>query len=272
MPDLITPYVPALISSALFVLVFFVMTLWLVSIPMRDSSIVDIFWGLGCAAVAWVAWITAGSGTTRSTLALIAASLWGMRLGLYIGIRNWGAEDKRYARLRQHITGQGKNYVLYSLRAVFGVQGIAMFICTLPLVVAIVAPAPAQPGPLMWLGLAFWAVGLTVETLADWQMSRFRATRMQPGTVMDKGLWHSSRHPNYFGEMVVQWGLFLIACDVGTIGYLTIVAPLLLSYVIVGPLGANLLERRLGKKNPGYDDYIRRTSAFVPWPPKKGLE
>ena len=269
MPDLIAPYGPALANSALFVIGFFVVTLWLVSIAMRDSSIVDIFWGLGCAAVAWVAWLTAGSGTTRSMVALGAATLWGVRLGLYIGIRNWGGEDRRYARLRQHITDQGKNYVLYSLRAVFGMQGIAMFICTLPLIVAIVSPSPVTPGPLLWAGVALWIVGFLCESIADWQMARFRATRTEAGTVMDKGLWHYSRHPNYFGEMVVQWGLFLMACDVGAAGYLTVVGPLLLSYVIIGPMGANLLERRLGKKNPGYEDYIRRTSAFVPWPPRK---
>lgn len=269
MPDLFLPLVPALRNSALFVAGFFVLGLWLASLALRDSSIVDIFWGLGCAAVGWVAWLTVGGGGTRATVMLVAATLWGVRLGLYIGVRNWGAEDRRYARLRQHVTGQGKNYAWYSLRAVFGMQGVFMFICTLPMVVAIASPVSAAPGLWLWLGLVLWALGLVVEASADWQMSRFRGSRVQPGTVMDRGLWRYSRHPNYFGEMVVQWGLFLIACDAGIAGYLTIVAPLLLSYVITGPLGANLLERRLGKKNPGYEDYVRRTSAFVPWPPKK---
>ena len=100
-------------------------------------------------------------------------------------------------------------------------------------------------------------------------MSRFRRERSRPGLVMDKGLWRYSRHPNYFGEMVIQWGFFVMACDVGLAGYLTIAGPLVLSYGIIGPLGAKLLERRLNKKNPGYEDYVRRTSAFVPWPPKK---
>ena len=268
MSHLMSLYGSALVGSAVFVLVFFVITLWLVSLAIRDSSIVDIFWGLGCAAVAWVAWLSSDAHTTRAIMALVAATLWGVRLGVYIGVRNWGSEDRRYARLRQHITGQGKNYTLYSLRAVFGTQGFFMWICTLPVVVAIASPAPAQLGMLAWIGCALWAAGLSVESIADWQMTRFRASRGQPGEVMDKGLWRYSRHPNYFGEMVVQWGIWLIACDVGLAGYLTIFAPLLLSYVIIGPLGANLLERRLGKKNPGYEDYIRRTSAFVPWPPK----
>ena len=269
MSELLATYGAALVNSALFVIGFFVITLWLVSIAIRDSSIVDIFWGLGCAAVAWVAWFSAGSGTLRSEVVLAAATIWGLRLGLYIGTRNWGAEDKRYARLRKHVTDQGKNYTWYSLRAVFGMQGIAMFVCTLPLVVAIVAPAPALSGPLLWVGAVLAGAGVIIEATADWQMSRFRAARTQQGVVMDRGLWHYSRHPNYFGEMMVQWGLWLMACDVGAVGYATIIAPLLLSYVIIGPMGANLLERRLGKKNPGYEDYIRRTSAFVPWPPRK---
>ncbi len=262
-------YGPALTNSALFILGFFVLTVWLVSIALRDSSIVDIFWGLGSAAVAWVVWLSAGAGTTRSVLMLVAVTLWGVRLGVYIGMRNWGSEDRRYARLRQHVTSQGKSYTLYSLRAVFATQGFFMWVCTLPAVVAISSPAPAELGVLAWIGVGLWVVGLSVEAIADWQMARFRAARSQSGEVMDKGLWRYSRHPNYFGEMVVQWGFYLVACDVGLAGYVTIVAPLLLSYVIIGPLGANLLERRLGKKNPGYEDYIRRTSAFVPWPPKQ---
>ena len=269
MIDLLAPLLPALVNGELFIGGFFVVTLWLVSLALHDSSIVDIFWGLGCAAVAWVAWLTAGTGEIRSTLVLVAATLWGVRLGVYIGVRNWGAEDRRYARLRQHITEQGRSYAWYSLRAVFGMQGLFMFVCTLPLVVAIASPASGPPGAVFWVGLALWAVGLSIESLADWQMARFRRRRTEPGLVMDQGLWRYSRHPNYFGEMLVQWSLFLMACDAGLLGTLTFVAPLILSYLIVGPLGANLLERRLGKKNAGYEAYVGRTSAFVPWPPKR---
>lgn len=263
-------YAPALAYSGLFILGCFVLTLWLVSLALRDSSIVDIFWGPGCAAVAWVAWAASGSGSSHAVAAVLAATLWGLRLGAYIGLRNRGGEDRRYARLRQHISDQGKNYALYSLRAVFGMQGLFMWICTWPLIVAVVTPSTRAIGALGGVGLGLWAMGLIMETLADAQMSRFRAQRTEPGAVMDRGLWRYSRHPNYFGEMLVQWGLFLLACDVSRFGWLTVFGPLLLSYVIMGPLGANLLERRLGKKNPGYEAYIRRTSAFIPWPPKRG--
>jgi steroid 5-alpha reductase family enzyme len=134
--------------------------------------------------------------------------------------------------------------------------------------VAIVSPAPAVLGPAAWIGAALAAIGVFTETTADWQMSSFRARRTAKGGVMDRGLWRYSRHPNYFGEMLVQWGLWLLAVDTGLLGVATIVGPLALSYLIIGPMGASLLERRLGKKSDAYRDYVARTSPFIPWPPK----
>ncbi len=259
-------FLPFLLRSGLFVLLFFVGGLWIASIVMKDSSIVDIFWGPGCAAVAWVYYLTAGS-HPRAILAIIVVTWWGMRLGNYIGRRNHGAEDARYARLRRHVTDQGRNYTLYSLRAVFIYQGLAMLVCTLPLLFAIATPSTTI-GPLAWIGAAVSLAGLLIETIADQQMSDFRNGPRTRGEVMDRGLWHYSRHPNYFGEMLVQWGFFLVALDTGPLAALSIVAPALLSYLIMGPMGAALLERRLVKKNPGYADYVARTSAFLPMPPK----
>jgi steroid 5-alpha reductase family enzyme len=268
MADIWATYGSAFTSGVVFVLAVFVIGLWLASIVLKDSSIVDIFWGLGCAAMAWIFYWKGGGAEPRATITLLLATLWGGRLGLYIGARNWGGEDRRYARLRQHITDQGKNYILYSLRAVFLFQGIAMVICTLPLLVAIATPGDGKLGILGSIAAIVIALGLIIEAVADWQMARFRRTRTAQGIVMDRGLWRYSRHPNYFGEMLVQWGFFLMACAATPLGLITIIAPALLSYLITGPMGANLLERRLTKKNPDYEDYIRRTSAFVPWPPK----
>jgi len=268
MADLWWVYGSPFIAGVIFVLAFFVIGLWLASIALKDSSIVDIFWGFGCAAMAWIFFLTSTGAEPRAVVTLILATLWGARLGVYIGARNWGGEDRRYARLRQHITDQGRSYVLYSLRAVFLFQGIAMVICTLPLLVAIATPGDGRLGLLGGLAAAVIAIGLVMEALADWQMAHFRRTRTTQGVVMDRGLWRYSRHPNYFGEMLVQWGFFLMACAATPLGIVTIIAPALLSYLITGPMGANLLERRMTKKNPDYEDYIRRTSAFVPWPPK----
>ena len=263
-----TTYGAAFTHGVLFVGGFFVLTLWLASIALKDTSIVDVFWGIGCAAMAWIFFASGAGAEPRAGIALGFATLWGLRLGLYIGARNWGAEDARYARLRRHVTDQGKSYLWRSLRAVFLFQGASMVLCTLPLLAAIVTPGPARLGPAAWIAVVMLGAGVVMETAADWQMAHFRATRTQRGQVMDRGLWRYSRHPNYFAEMLVQWGFFLLALDAGPVGLVTIIAPLALSYLIMGPMGANLLERRLGKKNAGYEDYIRRTSAFIPWPPK----
>ena len=260
-------FLPFLLHAAIFVLLFFVLGLWITSIVMKDSSIVDIFWGPGCAAVAWVYYLSS-DGNPRAILAVALATIWGLRLGLYIGLRNRGGEDPRYARLRRHVTDQGGNYTLYSLRSVFIYQGAAMMVCTLPLLFAIATPGGAI-GTLAWIGAAASLLGLAIETIADQQMSAFRAGPRTQGEVMDRGLWHYSRHPNYFGEMMVQWGFFLVALDTGPLALLSIAAPMLLSYLITGPMGAALLERRLVKKNPQYADYIARTSAFIPLPPKR---
>lgn len=255
-------------NGVLFVVGFFILTLWVASLLLKDTSIVDVFWGLGCAAMAWIFFLTSPGAEPRAMLTLALATAWGVRLGAYIGSRNFGGEDARYARLRRHITDQGKSFIWHSLRAIFLFQGCAMVVCTLPLLVAIVSPAPSGIGPAAIVGAVLAGVGILTETVADWQMAHFRAHRAAPGEVMDRGLWRYSRHPNYFGEMLTQWGLFLLAVDVGPLGIATVIGPLALSYLIIGPMGANLLERRLGKKSPAYRAYIERTSAFVPWPPK----
>ncbi|QUD89495.1 DUF1295 domain-containing protein [Phenylobacterium montanum] len=260
----------AFTHGLIFVGGFFILTLWLASIALKDTSIIDVFWGFGCAAMAWIFFLTRAGGEPRAMITLAFATAWGVRLGAYIGMRNWGAEDARYARLRRHITEQGKSFLWHSLKAIFAFQGGAMVVCTLPLLVAIVTPGRGPIGPLGFVSIAMMAVGVVMETLADWQMAQFRATRTVKGEVMDRGLWRYSRHPNYFAEMLTQWGFFLMAVDAaGPLGLMTAVGPAALSYLIMGPMGANLLERRLGKKSAGYEDYIRRTSAFVPWPPKR---
>ena len=263
-------YGAAFTHGLMFVGGFFVLSLWLASIALKDSSIVDVFWGIGCATMAWIFFLTSPGAEPRAIITLALATLWGLRLGVYIGMRNWGGEDARYARLRRHITDNGGHYILHSLRAIFLFQGGAMLLCTLPLLVAIVAPAPQHLGLAAYIAIILVGAGIAMETVSDWQMGHFRATRTERGQVMDRGLWRYSRHPNYFAEMLVQWGFFLMALDTGLLAAVTIAAPLTLSYLIMGPMGANLLERRLGKKSPGYDDYVRRTSPFIPWPPKSG--
>src|SRR4029077_863618 len=187
MADIWSTYGGAVIYGVMFVFAFFVIGLWLGSIALKDSSIVDIFWGIGCAAMAWIFYWKGAGAEPRATVTLILATLWGLRLGLYTGARNGGGEDRRYARLRQHITDQGRNYVLYSLRAVFAYQGVAMVICTLPLLVAIATPGDGQLGLLDGSAPAVIAIGLIIEAAADQQMSHFRRTRTVQGSVMERG-------------------------------------------------------------------------------------
>ena len=261
---------PALLASAAFLAVAFVVVLWPISLVLEDTSIVDFCWAPICAAVAWIAYAVSGHGMTiRAILVLAAVSLWGARLGFYIARRHRGVEDRRYADLRRRVREQGRSYALTSLVVVFLLQGAVTWIATLPLVAAVAGPGPAQPGALVWIGALLWLAGFAIEAIADAQMARFRAGRTDPDQVMDKGLWRYSRHPNYFGEVLVQWAFFLLACDGGPGAVATIVGPLLFTYLIVGPLGANLLERGLSNRKPAYVAYVRRTSSFVPWLPRR---
>lgn len=248
-------------------LVAFVLVLWPLSLRLRDASIVDIFWGPGGAAMAWIYFISTPSPGVRALICLALVTAWGLRLGLYIGRRNHAGEDPRYAAIRAEVTARGSNFALYSLRVVFIYQGLAMMLCSLPALFAISGTTPGL-GIVGWLGAIIAASGLAIETIADQQMSRFRATRQNREQVMDRGLWRYSRHPNYCGEIMVQWGVLLLALDTGPWALLAAIGPAMLTYLIIGPMGAALLEKRLGS-NPAYDEYVRRTSAILLWPPRK---
>lgn len=267
MIDDLTGLAPLLLRSGGFVLVAFVLVLWPLSLRLRDASIVDIFWGPGCAAMAWIYYlVTPGTGP-RALICLILATAWGLRLGLYIGHRNHAGEDPRYAAIRAEVTARDGNFALYSLRVVFIYQGLAMIAVTLPALFAIAGAAPGL-GAIGAIGAIVAASGLIIETIADQQMSHFRATRKDRSEVMDRGLWRYSRHPNYFGEILVQWGLFLLALDTGPWALVAAIGPAILTYAIIGPMGAALLEKNLGT-NPAYDDYVRRTSLIILWPPRE---
>lgn len=267
MGDMLTLYAPLLLRAGGFALVAFLLVLWPLSLRLRDASIVDIFWGPGCAAMAWIYYVSTPGHGLRALIFLVLATAWGVRLGLYLGHRNHGGEDPRYTAIRADVAARGGNFALHSLRVVFIYQGLAMILITLPALFAIAGAAPGV-GIAGLLGAFMAAIGLVIETVADQQMSRFRATRQDRSQVMDRGLWRYSRHPNYFGEILVQWGLFLLALDTGPWALVAAAGPAVLTYAIIGPMGAALLEKRLGT-NPAYDDYVRRTSVIVPWPPRR---
>jgi steroid 5-alpha reductase family enzyme len=240
--------------------------LWLVSLARRDASLVDIWWGPGFGALASIAWALAPDASPRGTLLLALVWAWGLRLGVYLAWRNLGkGEDPRYAAMRRR---HGDRFGLVSLGTVFGLQGVLQWLVALPVLVAILVPGDRPLGALDAAGAALFAVGLAFETVGDLQLARFRADPANRGRVLDTGLWRWTRHPNYFGDCVVWWGLFAIAASTPQ-GPFLILSPLLMTFLLLRVSGVALLERSLQRTKPEYADYVARTSAFFPRPPRR---
>jgi steroid 5-alpha reductase family enzyme len=243
-----------------------VTALWAVSVAVRDTSIVDIFWGSGFVVVAWTAFLLVdGSGDRRLLLAVLV-TVWGVRLTVHLARRNLGkGEDPRYAAMRRR---HGDRWPVLSLVVVFWLQGALMWVVSLPVQVAMTDPTPGGLGALDWVGVALWAIGLAFEALGDLQLVRFKADPANRGKVMDRGLWRYTRHPNYFGDFCVWWGIWLVALATGS-AWWTAVGPAVMSVLLIRVSGAALLERSLLRRRPGYADYVARTSGFFPWPPRR---
>ena len=227
---------------------------------------VDVAWGLAFCAVAVAGYgLSAGHGDPgRRLLVLLLVLVWGLRLAGHIWWRGRGApEDPRYARMLAKVPPQRR--ARYALRVVYGLQAAVVWLVSLPVQVAMFVPRP--PGPLAWAGTALWAVGLFFEAVGDRQLARFRADPANRGTVLDRGLWRYTRHPNYFGDACVWWGLFLCAADT-PLGGATVVSPLLMTYLLANGSGKPMLERQLASSKPGYAEYAARTSGFLPLPPR----
>jgi steroid 5-alpha reductase family enzyme len=238
--------------------------LWLLSLVLRDASIVDSAWGPGFALVAIFAAAAGDGDATRRILVAVLAAVWGLRLGGHIFLRNRGhGEDLRYQAMRRNA---GPRFWWFSLIQVFLLQGILMWLISMPLVWAAASDAS---GP-RWtdvVGVAVWSVGFIFESVGDWQLARFKADPANRGKVMDSGLWRYTRHPNYFGDALVWWGLFLLAAGAG-MGWFTVASPIIMTVLLVRVSGVALLERSQVRTKPGYREYIARTSAFVPWFPR----
>jgi steroid 5-alpha reductase family enzyme len=238
--------------------------LWLLSLVLRDASIVDSAWGPGFALVAIFAAAAGDGDATRRILVAALAAVWGLRLGGYIFLRNRGhGEDLRYQAMRRNA---GPRFWWFSLIQVFLLQGILMWLISMPLVWAATSDASGT----RWtdvVGVAMWSVGFIFESVGDWQLARFKADPANRGKVMDSGLWRYTRHPNYFGDALVWWGLFLLAAGAG-MGWFTVASPIIMTVLLVRVSGVALLERSQVRTKPGYREYIARTSAFVPWFPR----
>lgn len=253
------------VSVACFLLV------WRVGVALKDATVVDSWWPLGMVLLAWTSFLRVGGQPTPRKLLLAGlCTAWGLRLGLHL-FRRWRGHgpDRRYvAMLAKAQAERGWSFATASLLLVFAVQAPLQFIVSLPVQLGQVSAAPAALGPLAWSGLALGLVGLVFEAVGDWQLARFKADPASAGKVLDTGLWRYTRHPNYFGDACVWWGLYLIAAETGP-GIWALPGPFLLTVSLIRWSGAPLVEGNLRTSRPGYEDYIRRTSGFVPWPPKR---
>jgi steroid 5-alpha reductase family enzyme len=216
--------------------------------------------------IALLATACSASAGTRAVGVTALTGVWAIRLGAHLFRRNFGQpEDRRYAAMRRH---HGESFWLVSLASVFLLQAILMWVISLPIQwVALAAPTPLSR--LDAAAFAVCAVGILFEAVGDRQLARFRADPTNRGAVMDKGLWRYTRHPNYFGDCVFWWGLFLFALNTDG-GFWTVVSPLLMTTLLLRVSGVALLERTIVRRRPAYAAYIERTSAFVPWPPRSG--
>jgi steroid 5-alpha reductase family enzyme len=252
-------------ASALAVILGLMTLLWLVSLLLKNSSIVDIFWGTGFVISNWVYFALTPDGVLlRKLLIGILVTVWGLRLSLYILRRNWGkGEDFRYQVWRREA---GPAWWWRSFFKVFLLQGILMWVISAPLLAAQFYPGPAHLTVLDFLGALVWLVGFFFEAVGDLQLARFKADPAHKGKVMDRGLWRYTRHPNYFGDSAQWWGYYLIAALDG--GWWTIFSPVIMTLFLLRVSGVTLLEKTLAAR-PGYEEYIKTTSAFIPWFPKR---
>lgn len=249
-----------------FILIMVMMTLlWIVSIIVKNVSIIDLFWGLGFVLTSGFYFLKTEGSENRKILVLVLVALWGLRLSLYLAWRNIGeGEDFRYKNFRRNY---GKSYWWISFFQTFLLQGVLMWLISAPLLGAQYSGRDNSPGILDYIGILFWIIGFIFETAGDLQLAKFKKDPANKGKVMNRGLWRYTRHPNYFGDSSVWWGFGFICMATGN--YLPVLGSVLMTLIIIKVSGVSLLEKSLKVRKPEYEDYISKTSAFVPWFPKK---
>jgi len=254
-----SPLMQTLLMNLL-VIMLVMFALWVIGTVRRDASIVDPFWGTGFVIVASVAWFMNSPVSPRVLILSSLTTVWGLRLSLFLLWRNRGhCEDRRYAAMRSH---HGSQFWWVSLFTVFLLQAAILWFVSLPIQCA----AALKPSDsLDWIdaaGLAIWSIGMFFETVGDWQLAHFKADPNSAGRVMDRGLWRYTRHPNYFGDFCVWWGIYLIAAAGGA--WFTVLSPLLMTLLLMRVSGVRLLECTISDRRPDYVAYAARTNAFFP--------
>ncbi len=250
-----------------FLIILIMMTsLWLISIVLKNVSIVDAFWGLGFILAATYYFLYSDGMAHRKLLVLCLVIIWGFRLSIFIGWRNWGkGEDFRYQKFRQDYGPH--RYWWLSFFQTFLLQGVLMWLVSAPLLAAQYHQGAPSLGWLDYLAVLIWLIGIGFEAIGDYQMSRFKANSSNKGKVLNHGLWKYTRHPNYFGDAMVWWAFGIFGLAAGN--YYVLLAPLLMNILLLKISGVALLEKSLKADKPQYQDYMERTNAFFPWFPKK---
>jgi steroid 5-alpha reductase family enzyme len=253
------------LQACLLILVL-VTLLWVLSVIIKNVSIVDLFWGFGFVAVNAFYVLTSGELNARKILVLVLVSVWGLRLSIYLAWRNLGkGEDFRYREFRRRYGPE--RYWWFSYFQTFLLQGVLMMIVSLPLLAVSADTGSSALGIIDFIGIFVWLTGIAFEAGGDLQLARFKSNPKNKGKVLNTGFWKYTRHPNYFGDSAVWWAYALFSIAAG--GYWQIIGAVIMTLLIIRVSGVALLEKTLIDTKPQYRDYIRKTSAFFPWFPKK---
>lgn len=252
------------------ILVGVTLMLWLVSVKIGDVSFIDSYWGAGMALMALTSWLQLEQRGLLAHLLLGMPAAWGLRLGIYL-FRRWRAEgeDKRYARMLRKAREEGR-FASTTLTKIWLGQAVLLFLVSSPAQAGILAAGGENRLTVLAIvGTVLYLVGIFFEWVGDWQLARFKANPANKDLVMDRGLWRYTRHPNYFGDACAWWGIWLVASGISwEVALWTVAGPIFLTFTLIKWSGAALLEKGMKHSRPGYEEYKRRTSAFVPMPPK----
>lgn len=253
------------------ILAITMLALWAYCVRIRDVSIIDSFWPFGMVILGATSFAAMGDHGLRSIALFALTAIWGLRLSVHLFTR-WRAHgvDPRYAAILGRLMDKrGWSFAKASFLQVFLMQYALLFIVCLPAQLGQMPAETSDLGLLVGIGVALAIIGILFETIGDAQLKLFLSNPDNRGKVLNSGLWRYTRHPNYFGDACTWWGLWLIALG-APLGLASIIGPLLITFLLTRVSGVPMLEHRLKKNRPGYEEYLRRTSSFFPWPPKKG--
>lgn len=261
---------PQLLITNFIILAGIMTALWAYCVRIRDVSVIDAFWPLGMVILAGTTALLTDGSPIRSGILLALTALWGLRLSFHLFVRWRGhGVDPRYAAILGRLMDKkGWSFAKASFWQVFAMQCVLLILVCLPAQLGQISAEPASIGVLGWIGVAIALTGIAFETVGDAQLTAFRANPANAGKVLDTGLWRYTRHPNYFGDVCTWWGIWLVAAET-TAGLYSIIGPLILTFLLTRVSGVPMLEHRLKKNRPDYDAYLRRTSSFIPWPPRR---